>query len=100
MRGSVTAGNSSQTSDGAGALIVTSAFGILGYGAIWAYPSPVTFALAMVGPLAVFHATNSMLFGNVRAHSDRFSADEAGVVTALMREAIANRHQQQDLLAS
>jgi hypothetical protein len=28
-----------------------------------------------VGPLAVFHATNSMLFGNVRAHSDRFSAD-------------------------
>jgi len=70
-------------------LIVTSAFGILGYGAIWAYPSPVTFALAMVGPLAVFHATNSMLFGNVRAHSDRFSADEAGVVTALMRMMIS-----------
>lgn len=70
-------------------LIVTAAFGIIGYGLIWALPSPATFALAMIGPLALFHATNSMLFGNVRAHTERFDADEAGVVNALMRMMIS-----------
>lgn len=70
-------------------LVFVSAFGIVGYGAIWAVPSPLTFALAMVGPLALFHATNSMLFGNVRAHTERFDTEEAGVVNALMRMMIS-----------
>lgn len=70
-------------------LIFVSSFGVIGYGMIWALPSPITFALAMVGPLALFHATNSMLFGNVRAHTARFDADEAHIVNALMRMMIS-----------
>ncbi|GHC50739.1 MFS transporter [Neogemmobacter tilapiae] len=66
-------------------LIFVSAFGILGYGMIWAIPSPLTFVLATIGPLALFHATNSMLFGAVRAQTDRFEAEEARIVNALMR---------------
>nr|WP_299844632.1 MFS transporter [uncultured Paracoccus sp.] len=70
-------------------LILTSAFGILGYGMIWALPGPWVFALAMIGPLALFHATNSMLFGNVRAQSARFDPEETRIVNALMRMAIS-----------
>lgn len=70
-------------------LIFVSSFGIVGYGAIWAFPSAAVFALATVGPLALFHATNSMLFANVRAHTDRFDAEEATTVNALMRMMIS-----------
>lgn len=70
-------------------LIFVSSFGILGYGMIWAVPSTLTFAVAMIGPLALFHATNSMLFGNVRANIDRFDDEEAGIVNALMRMMIS-----------
>lgn len=70
-------------------LIFVSAFGVLGYGAIWAFPSGGVFALATVGPLALFHATNSMLFANVRARSDRLAPDEAQGVNALMRVMIS-----------
>lgn len=70
-------------------LIFVSSFGILGYGMIWAIPSTLTFTIAMIGPLALFHATNSMLFGNVRANIDRFNDEEAGIVNALMRMMIS-----------
>lgn len=70
-------------------LIFVSAFGIVGYGAIWAIPSPFIFATATVGPLALFHATNSMLFGNIRAHTARFDAEEAAIVNSLMRMMIS-----------
>lgn len=70
-------------------LIFVSAFGVLGYGAIWAFPSPLTFALATVGPLALFHATNSMLFANVRAHSGGFAPEETAIVNSLMRMMIS-----------
>lgn len=66
-------------------LIFASAFGILGYGMIWLLPSTLTFILAALGPLALFHATNAMLFGSVRAHADNFSLAEANIVNALMR---------------
>ena len=68
-----------------GPLIFVSSFGIIGYGVIYACPSPLTFALATIGPLALFHATNSMLFGAVRAQTASFDADEARTVNALMR---------------
>lgn len=70
-------------------LIFVASFGIIGYGAIWAAPSALIFALATIGPLALFHATNSMLFANVRAHSDRFTPEESGIVNALMRMSIS-----------
>lgn len=70
-------------------LIFVASFGIIGYGVIWAAPSALVFTLATVGPLALFHATNSMLFGNVRAQSDRFTPAEAGIVNALTRMAIS-----------
>lgn len=70
-------------------LIIVSGFGIIGYGLIWAVPSPLIFTLATVGPLALFHATNSMLFGNVRARSSSFQPEEAKIVNALMRMTIS-----------
>ena len=66
-------------------LIFVSAFGILGYGMVWAFPSVPMFALATLAPLALFHSTNSMLFGNVKAHSAQFDAEEARISNALMR---------------
>ncbi len=68
-----------------GPLVFVTAFGILGYGVIFAFPSPLTFAVATIGPLALFHATNSMLFGAVRAQTDRFEPEDARIVNALMR---------------
>lgn len=70
-------------------LIFVSVFGVLGYGAIWTLPSAGMFTFVMVGPLALFHATNSMLFANVRAQADRFAPEEATIVNALMRMMIS-----------
>ena len=66
-------------------LIFVSCFGIIGFGMVWAVPSILTFSIAALGPLALFHAMNSMLFGNVRAHSARFDAEETRIANALMR---------------
>ncbi|MFD1911147.1 hypothetical protein [Halodurantibacterium flavum] len=66
-------------------LILVSSFGMIGFGAIWLNPTPLTFAIATVGPLALFHATNSLLFGNVRAKTDSFDPAEAAIANALMR---------------
>ncbi|UTH46693.1 MFS transporter [Loktanella salsilacus] len=70
-------------------LIVMSSFGLIGYGMVWMYPSPLTFAVAHIGPLALFHATNSLLFGNVRAQTSDFTSDEAAIANALMRMMIS-----------
>lgn len=70
-------------------LIVVAAMGVVGYGAIYLWPSPLTFAAATIGPLALFHATNSMLFGNVRAHTADFAAAEANSTNSLMRMMIS-----------
>ena len=70
-------------------LIFVAGFGVLGYGMIWLVPTPLVFALASIGPLALFHATNSMLFGNVRAHTNSFAPEEAAIVNALMRMMIS-----------
>ncbi|WP_112310575.1 MFS transporter [Pseudogemmobacter bohemicus] len=70
-------------------LVFVSSFGVIGYGMIWAVPSALTFAIAMIAPLALFHATNSMLFGNVRAQTARFDPEEAAIVNALMRMMIS-----------
>jgi MFS family permease len=70
-------------------LIFVSLFGIFGYGTIWALPSVPTFVLVTLGPLALFHSINSMLFGNVSAHSARFDAEEARISNALMRMMIS-----------
>ncbi|RJE78910.1 MFS transporter [Paracoccus sp. JM45] len=66
-------------------LVFVSAFGLVGYGLIWLNPTQMTFALATIFPLALFHATNSMLFGNVRTQTARFAPDEAAIANALMR---------------
>lgn len=70
-------------------LIFVTSFGIIGYGMVWAFPSVPSFALATLLPLALFHSTNSMLFGNVRAVSDRFDSEEARIANALMRMMIS-----------
>lgn len=66
-------------------LILVSSFGLIGFGAIWLDPTPLTFAIATVGPLALFHATNSLLFGNVRARTADFEPEQAAMANGLMR---------------
>ena len=70
-------------------LIVMSFFGLIGYGMVWLHPSPLTFAVAHIGPLALFHATNSLLFGNVRAQTADFAPDQSAIANALMRMMIS-----------
>ena len=70
-------------------LVVMSSFGLVGYGMVWLHPSPLTFAAAHIGPLALFHATNSLLFGNVRAQTTAFAPEEAAIANALMRMMIS-----------
>jgi MFS transporter, SET family, sugar efflux transporter len=70
-------------------LILITAFGVASYFIIWAVPDPVVFALVTIGPMAMFHASNSMLFGNVRAQAGRFAPEEAAEVNALMRTMIS-----------
>ncbi|NDV01098.1 MFS transporter [Pseudoroseicyclus tamaricis] len=70
-------------------LIVMASFGFVGYGMVWLYPSQATFAIALIGPLAMFHATNSLLFGNVRAQTSDFAPAEAAIANALMRMMIS-----------
>lgn len=70
-------------------LVVVSAIGIASYATIWMMPDPWVFAIVTVGPMAVFHATNSLLFGNVRAHSARYTPEEASDVNGLMRMMIS-----------
>ncbi|SEN48319.1 Major Facilitator Superfamily protein [Loktanella fryxellensis] len=70
-------------------LTFVAAFGLLGYGAVWLHPTQLTFAFAMVGPLALFHATNSMLFGNLRSRTTDFTAPQTAIATALMRMMIS-----------
>ncbi|MCJ8141272.1 MFS transporter [Falsirhodobacter halotolerans] len=70
-------------------LIFVALLGVLSYGAIWLAPHPIIFAAVTIGPMAVFHATNSLLFGNVRAHSARYSTTEADDINALMRMTIS-----------
>ncbi len=70
-------------------LIVVAALGVASYATIWLVPHPWVFALVTIGPLAMFHATNSLLFGNVRAHSARYSPEEASDINALMRMMIS-----------
>jgi len=70
-------------------LVVVSAIGIASFSTIWVVPTPWVFAIVTVGPMAVFHATNSLLFGNVRAHSARYTAEEASDINGLMRMMIS-----------
>ncbi len=70
-------------------LLFVSAFGMLGYGLVWLNPTPITFIFATIGPLALFHATNSMLFGNVRAQTDDMDPDTANITNSLMRMMIS-----------
>lgn len=70
-------------------LIILSSCGVLGYGMVWALPSAPVFVLAMIGPLALFHATNPMLFGNLKVQVRGLDLGETAIVNALMRMMIS-----------
>ncbi|MFV0386550.1 MFS transporter [Paracoccus sp. (in: a-proteobacteria)] len=70
-------------------LVLSSGIGILGFAAIWAMPSQPVFTMAVIGPLALFSATNSLLFGNLRAQSEYLKPDEIPIANALMRMMIS-----------
>jgi len=49
------------------AMIGACLFGIVGYGMVYAFPSPATFIVSALLPLPIYGALNSLLFANARA---------------------------------
>lgn len=66
-------------------LIITGALGVLGYGAVWLSPSVAVFALATLGPLALYHAGGSLIFAKLQSHAADFTPAEAETAGALLR---------------
>lgn len=66
-------------------LILVTFAGVLGCLWIWFSGDAVSFALASIGPLALFGATNSLAFGIMRANSSDLKPSEAEDANGLLR---------------
>ncbi|WP_042119902.1 MFS transporter [Rhizobium etli] len=62
------------------AMIGACLFGIVGYGMVYAFPSPATFIVSALLPLPIYGALNSLLFANARAAMQGMSRSD--MVTA------------------
>ncbi|PDS31460.1 MFS transporter [Rhizobium phaseoli] len=62
------------------AMIGACLFGIVGYGIVYAFPSPATFIVSALLPLPIYGALNSLLFANARAAMQGMSRSD--MVTA------------------
>ncbi len=71
------------------ALLATTAIGAAGFAAVWAFPSPAVFAAAAIGPLAVWSASNALLFAKVQSHAAAFARTDAEEVGALLRMTVS-----------
>lgn len=70
-------------------LLVTTALGSAGFAAVYLVPSALVFAIAMIGPLAAYAASNALYFAKVKSHADEFTPAEAESVGALLRMMIS-----------
>jgi len=70
-------------------MIIVTALGIVGFGLIWLFPTPWVFALATIGPIALFNVVSTLLFANIRNHSARMTPIELGDSITIVRMAIS-----------
>ncbi|MDR6434545.1 MFS transporter [Brucella pseudogrignonensis] len=70
-------------------MIIVTALGIFGFGLIWLFPTPWVFALATIGPIALFNVVSTLLFANIRNHSAGMTPIELGDSITIVRMAIS-----------
>ncbi|OYR13432.1 MFS transporter [Brucella thiophenivorans] len=70
-------------------MIIVTALGVVGFGLIWLFPTPWVFALATIGPIALFNVVSTLLFANIRNHSAGMTPIELGDSITIVRMAIS-----------
>ncbi|CAN7533360.1 hypothetical protein Brsp04_02679 [Brucella sp. NBRC 12952] len=70
-------------------MVIVTALGIAGFGLIWLFPSPWVFALATIGPIALFNVISTLLFANIRNHSAGMAPIELSDSITIVRMAIS-----------
>lgn len=72
-----------------GPMILAAVLGVLGYGMVWALGSGLAFILALLLPLTVFHALNSLFFASTRRHTADLPREAAASVSSMLRAMIS-----------
>lgn len=70
-------------------MLFVTALGVLGFGVVWLFPSLWVFALATIGPIALFNVVSTLLFANIRNHSNGMTPLELGDSITIVRMAIS-----------
>ncbi|MGO4438941.1 MFS transporter [Rhizobium sp. RAF56] len=70
-------------------LLGVSAFGLAGYGLVYAIPAPAIFVTSALLLLPVFNAINPLLFANVRATTNRMGGQDVPAINSGVRAAIS-----------
>lgn len=70
-------------------LLIVPVFGIIGYGAVYAFPAQATFVVAILVFLPIYGALNSLLFANVRAVTRGMPRDDIANVNSGVRAMIS-----------
>jgi len=70
-------------------MLLVTALGVIGFGLVWLYPSAWVFALATIGPIALFNVISTLLFANIRNHSNGMSPVELSDSITIVRMAIS-----------
>ncbi|MDH7791535.1 MFS transporter [Ochrobactrum sp. AN78] len=70
-------------------MLVVTSLGILGFGVVWLFPSSWIFALATIGPIALFNVISTLLFANIRNHSNGMTPLELGDSITIVRMAMS-----------
>ena len=70
-------------------MLVAAVFGIIGYGAIFVFPTQEIFVLSALLLLPVYGSLNSLLFANVRAATGKMERSEVATVNSGVRAMIS-----------
>lgn len=70
-------------------MLTVSAFGVLGYGSVYLFPTQATFVLSALFLLPIYNAVNSLLFANVRATTRDMPRQEVASVNSGVRAMIS-----------
>ncbi|MBP7241021.1 MFS transporter [Amaricoccus sp.] len=70
-------------------LLVTTGLGAAGFAAVYLLPSAPVFAFALVGPVAIYGASNALYFAKAKSHEADFTAAESEEVGTLLRMMIS-----------
>ena len=70
-------------------LIITTGLGAAGFVTVYFLPSALVLGLVMVGPVAIYGASNALYFAKVKSHEAEFTRAETEQVGALLRMMIS-----------